>query len=783
MERLMVQLSKEASGNKWSYIRKACEEALEYLRSAEVRTDVPRHQIRALCLTALQLSLESRSTKLTHLAITGFQKLLDDPIAEAQRTTTADELQADWLPMQVMRAVSPTHSLPEDVQTDVLKLLLNIVCSTAWGGVAVVVCRVVDVCIDSFANSSQAGMKTVAKATVYQTVASFCQREAESRAAARDAGEAAAEQDADAAGSGGGSGRGGGRGAGFEGAIEVLTFFCAKLGYARGSGNLNAYVPLLLEGVLAMLSNVPRDIQACDDFINLLLSSPESLVDLAGPVDNDIHSMNKTPYSDIALLKLITDSLMECSHCSDMAVCVASIQCVDSLLTSVEKLSEGVGLNESQVNWILHKYAKLEENKGQINEVDRISDTSRKDAEMLPDGSHKPVADDLNHHGDVPVGDDVGHGENPKEAEDDDREPCAREPDPDPEPAAADAEASPDAGDTDSTVEKQDHEANRDLKREPAPETSDAANPPTDGASVASLTSVVGMKKKERREYSDIKDNLDKHGAKEREWIENFSETRNQFSEMERSNARDFSCRLAELLPRLLRIRSSIEVDDALQQFASSYCEELAQKQKSINTRDANSLSHIAIVNADGVYLACYSALLFNLKLIHCGWYRDSSSNIPVSQRQFIDEVHGSGVLVYLSATWLVELYQQLLASNLLSQAGYEEDSPNNSALINLLTETGTLGCRTRSRSTGYVIVDVDNVGTPQQGDQLLSDYRRLEKAALHVEVPISVDIGRSETSRPHAVCLLEQCTRGAICAAEWEKLLRYHGESESTVR
>lgn len=59
---------------------------------------------------------------------------------------------------------------------------------------------------------------------------------------------------------------------------------------------------------------------------------------------------------------------------------------------------------------------------------------------------------------------------------------------------------------------------------------------------------------------------------------------------------------------------------------------ELAETQKSINTRDVNSLSHIAIVNADGVYLACYSALLFNLKLIHSGWYKDSSTDIPVSQ-------------------------------------------------------------------------------------------------------------------------------------------------------
>lgn len=53
-----------------------------------------------------------------------------------------------------------------------------------------------------------------------------------------------------------------------------------------------------------------------------------------------------------------------------------------------------------------------------------------------------------------------------------------------------------------------------------------------------------------------------------------------------------------------------------------------------------------------------------------------------------MEEVHGSGVLVYLSATWLSELYQQVLACNLLEKCGYNPNSTENNALVNVLTGT-----------------------------------------------------------------------------------------------
>ena len=60
-----------------------------------------------------------------------------------------------------------------------------------------------------------------------------------------------------------------------------------------------------------------------------------------------------------------------------------------------------------------------------------------------------------------------------------------------------------------------------------------------------------------------------------------------------------------------------------------------------------------------------------------------------VHQAEFVEDVLSSGVLVYLSTSWLAELYQQVLNCDLLQQAGYEAGShgpAGGSSLINLLT-------------------------------------------------------------------------------------------------
>lgn len=98
-------------------------------------------------------------------------------------------------------------------------------------------------------------------------------------------------------------------------------------------------------------------------------------------------------------------------------------------------------------------------------------------------------------------------------------------------------------------------------------------------------------------------------------------------------------------------------------------------------------------MNADGIYLATYSALLLDLKLIQCGHYDENSKgvSVPTTEAQFVEEIHGSGVLVYVSATWLCELYQNVLAKSLLLSTGYDPKCSPQPALINLLTGIKTM--------------------------------------------------------------------------------------------
>lgn len=191
--------------------------------------------------------------------------------------------------------------------------------------------------------------------------------------------------------------------------------------------------------------------------------------------------------------------------------------------------------------------------------------------------------------------------------------------------------------------------------------------------------------------------------------------------DVERHNARQFVKILrTDLIPNVLNLRSNIEVDEALQSFASEYCQGVFAAQQKIQDRTPMSVDTcalITIMNADGIYLATYAALLLNLKLIRMNYYCLEGRQVPISEEQFVEEVHGSGVLVYLSATWLSELYQQILACNLLEKCGYNPSATDNCALVNIL-------------------VDVDGISESQRGGQLLCDYRRLEKAQLSRSEP-----------------------------------------------
>jgi brefeldin A-inhibited guanine nucleotide-exchange protein 3 len=57
------------------------------------------------------------------------------------------------------------------------------------------------------------------------------------------------------------------------------------------------------------------------------------------------------------------------------------------------------------------------------------------------------------------------------------------------------------------------------------------------------------------------------------------------------------------------------------------------QQLKSDNSSSTHNLTLITIINADGIYLATYSALLLNLKLIKQGYYQEQHTKpVPMTE-------------------------------------------------------------------------------------------------------------------------------------------------------
>ncbi|XP_032296535.1 brefeldin A-inhibited guanine nucleotide-exchange protein 3 isoform X2 [Drosophila virilis] len=179
-------------------------------------------------------------------------------------------------------------------------------------------------------------------------------------------------------------------------------------------------------------------------------------------------------------------------------------------------------------------------------------------------------------------------------------------------------------------------------------------------------------------------------------------------SDNDRQHARDFAKALRQdLVPKLLRLRSCVELDEAMQEFASAVCQE-----NSMNFSDFDY--NLTAINADGIYLAIYSSLLLSLQLMRAGYYEQQSVKesilVPMSEQQFVTSVQNTGVLVYLSSPWLCELYQSVIICNVLEAMTRQQLEGNGPrcALVDMLCDAGGLA-----------------------STQMLSEWQRLQTATV----------------------------------------------------
>ncbi|KAJ0004829.1 hypothetical protein NQD34_011043 [Periophthalmus magnuspinnatus] len=190
--------------------------------------------------------------------------------------------------------------------------------------------------------------------------------------------------------------------------------------------------------------------------------------------------------------------------------------------------------------------------------------------------------------------------------------------------------------------------------------------------------------------------------------------------EADQHSARLFLQSLSALLPRLLGLSTATEVDSSLQNFSSTFCSGLqAGGIHSPGLESGDTLSCQSLMNADGLYLVSYYALLLNLKLLCADHYRRRILPPVLSLKEFVRLVQSSGVLVVLSQAWIEELYQQLLERNLLAEAGYY-GSPEDHRLplITMLMDIDGLG----SSAIGGQLIRRTSVQSPLSSDKSTCD-------------------------------------------------------------
>uniref|UniRef100_A0AAV2JPJ8 SEC7 domain-containing protein n=1 Tax=Knipowitschia caucasica TaxID=637954 RepID=A0AAV2JPJ8_KNICA len=190
--------------------------------------------------------------------------------------------------------------------------------------------------------------------------------------------------------------------------------------------------------------------------------------------------------------------------------------------------------------------------------------------------------------------------------------------------------------------------------------------------------------------------------------------------EADQHSARLFLQSLRALLPRLLALPTTAEVDTSLQNFSSTFCSGLqAGGVQSPGLDPEDPLSCQSLMNADGLYLVSYSALLLNLRLLCADHYRRRGQTALLSLKEFSGLLQSSGVLVVLSQAWIEELYQQVLEHNLLAEAGYygspEDHRP---PLITMLIDMDGLG----SSAIGGQLIRRSSVQSPLTCEKSSSD-------------------------------------------------------------
>uniref|UniRef100_A0A3B4ETR2 ARFGEF family member 3 n=1 Tax=Pundamilia nyererei TaxID=303518 RepID=A0A3B4ETR2_9CICH len=797
MEEILRKLQKDASGHKYKGIRDACVYALAGLHK-DTCVKLPER-----CLLPLQMALESKNTKLGQTALTGMQKLLCEDRFVGGASVEVEALEKQLL-SQMLEAIRVTPSLHEDLQVEVMKVLLCITYSPNFDINGDSILRIAEVgqpetdathlhnqihellldvvtvltvfceklesvdsdnqllqllyleCILSMLSSCPPTMHLFRGFTdlvwkqLCPSLVAIMGNPVNDKTIASHHGYSA-EVDSSCGGlsdQGRGSGCSSSAPARIAPVVRTVCYIAAEL--VRLVSCVESMKPVLQSLYhRILLYPPPQHRTEAIRIMKEILGSPQRLYDLAGPCMAEPETRKRSfskRKSHLDLLRLVMDGMTEACMKGGIEACYSSVSCACALLSALDELSQGRGIQPEQARLLLRRLDDLKDGTEstresmEINEADFRWQRHILSSEQPPwDPSSPDISISITTETgqttlDLEVGElglAVGHT-SPEECGEDARLPS-------PSFCGDQEETKHEGGAVPPDVVQRSHAlvypditnflsvesrsrshhggGSRYSESNFSMEEQDLSRTEFDSCDQYSM---AAEKDSGRSDVSDIGSDNVSLADEDQQLSRDFPGHRSlrtaalslkllRNQEADQQSARLFVQSLAGQLPRLLGMSTATEVDMSLQNFSSTFC---GIHSPGFETGD--TLSCQSLMNADGLYLVSYYALLLNLKLCCCGYYKRRT----LTPKEFVRLIQSSGVLVVLSQAWIEELYHQVLERNLLAESGFSGSSEDHTLpLITMLT-------------------DIDGLGSSAIGGQLIR--RASSHAPLGCEKPCS---------------------------------------------
>ncbi|AWP14612.1 putative brefeldin A-inhibited guanine nucleotide-exchange protein 3-like [Scophthalmus maximus] len=732
MEEILRKLHKDASGHKHKGIRDACVSARETLASPSRSAKVSASQLREICLLPLQMALESKNSRLGQTALAGMQKLLCEERFVGGVGEEA-ELREKQLVSQMLEAVRVTPALHEDLQVEVMKVLLCITYSPNFDINGDSILRIAEVCIETYLSSChQRSINTAVRATLSQILGDLA-LQLRHRQEGADGDEATPLQRKDVSPT---------SQALCEDVVTVLTVFCEKLESVDSENQLLQL--LYLECLLSMLSSCPPTMHLSRGFTDLVWKQlcPSLVAIMGNPVnDKTITShhghtgaVDRDRLSDRPSLGINQDA-DSCgggvsdqgrgSGCSSSApariapvvrtVCyiaaelVRLVSCVESMKPVLQSLYHRILLYPPPQ----HRTEAIRIMKEILGSPQRLYDLAgpcvaepeTRKRSFSKRKSHldllKLVMDGMTEacvkggieacYSSVSCAcallgalDELSQGRGLQ-----------------PEQARLLLRRLDDLRDgTESTresveINEADFRWQRHVLSSEQPAWDPASNMAAMGAAERSPDISISITTETGQTTLDLEGEGEGLGLGQGHTTPEECGEDGGLPSLSLCGGREVAKREERAEPDL-RNRQGEGGGRAGESFSSNFCSGLqAGGIHSPGFETGDSLSCQSLMNADGLYLVSYYALLLNLKLCCCDYYRRRTLAPALGPKEFVRLIQSSGVLVVLSQVWIEELYHQVLERNLLAEAGYwgsPEEHTHTLPLITMLTDIDGLG-------------------------------------------------------------------------------------------